>query len=155
MKWRTLALILLLVATFSAPLRAQEAFPPPPSPETVHHLDLLRNGTADEKLVAIEWLGERREPLAVGLLIQCLSSPEDEVHPEAAWALGRIGDRRAVVPLVNALEAEVIAVASKRQATRCRTRHAVVGALQKLTGLRFGHDLRRWTELRNRLTFTS
>jgi HEAT repeat protein len=121
----------------------------------MEHLLLLRNGTGFEKRVAIGWLGERREPLAVGLLIECLSSPEESLDMEAAWALARIGDRRAVVPLLDALEAEGMALALQKSRARCAARHAFVSALQKLTGLRFGYDLRRWRELRNRMTFTS
>jgi len=53
---------------------------------------------------AIKLLGEMRDARAVDALIRALTSEEPWVSFWAAAALGRIGDRRAVRPLIETLE---------------------------------------------------
>ena len=38
----------------------------------------------------------------VGPLVECLEDPDPAVREQAAWALGQIGDRRAIDPLLAA-----------------------------------------------------
>jgi HEAT repeat protein len=48
-------------------------------------------------------LGEVRAGRALPVLVQALDDPDDEVRGKAATALGRLGDRRAVAPLLEHL----------------------------------------------------
>ncbi len=71
-------------------------------------------GSSDLCNSAILALGEKKEPLAVDLLIKVLSlldinKPKfvrADQHAAAAWALGEIGDIRSIYPLIEVLEAE-------------------------------------------------
>ncbi|HEX2250919.1 MAG TPA: HEAT repeat domain-containing protein [Gemmatimonadales bacterium] len=48
-------------------------------------------------------LGEVRAQRAFPVLVRCLDDPDDEVRAKSATALGRLGDRRAVSPLLDHL----------------------------------------------------
>ena len=50
-------------------------------------------------------LGELRDRSSLDVLVPLLGDPDVNYH--AAWALGRIGDARAIGPLIGALEDEV------------------------------------------------
>jgi HEAT repeat protein len=115
---------------------------------------MLSCGTIDDKIDAIEWLAEQKEPLAVVPLLRCLSSADQGLQERAAWALGEIGDQRAVVPLVNALEALDADIVGGKLREGCR-QCEFERALQRLTGRKYGNDLPRWKELRNLLTSSS
>lgn len=52
---------------------------------------------------AVHALGQARERAQVPLLIELLREGNDEVQRQAAWALGSIGDPRAVGPLLRAV----------------------------------------------------
>jgi hypothetical protein len=52
---------------------------------------------------AVQALGRGRERSAVSLLCELLREGNDEVQRQAAWALGAIGDGRAVAPLLRAV----------------------------------------------------
>jgi HEAT repeat protein len=57
--------------------------------------------TAD-RYYAAHLLGDLKDPRAVPVLIPLLDDPE--VNHIVPWALAEIGDKRAVIPLINALE---------------------------------------------------
>ncbi|HEY3011498.1 MAG TPA: HEAT repeat domain-containing protein [Gemmatimonadales bacterium] len=48
-------------------------------------------------------LGEVRAQRAFAALVRCLDDPDDEVRAKSATALGRLGDHRAVTPLLERL----------------------------------------------------
>ncbi|MGI9239411.1 MAG: HEAT repeat domain-containing protein, partial [Verrucomicrobiales bacterium] len=64
--------------------------------------DLLGDGSAGVRAAAIRSVGLWRDPDAVGALIGQLAADDPQHRRLAAMALGRIGDRRAVGPLVKA-----------------------------------------------------
>lgn len=49
-------------------------------------------------------LGHTRDPEAVPLLLETLSSPDSQTRIYGLWALGSAGDRRALEPLIGQLE---------------------------------------------------
>jgi HEAT repeat protein len=57
---------------------------------------------ASDRYYAAHLLGDLRDPRAVSILVPLLKDPE--VTAIVPWALGQIGDRRAVGPLLDALE---------------------------------------------------
>jgi len=83
----------------------------------------------------IHLLGERKDRRSVRTLIKCLRSGDVDrvVAVEAAWALGRIGDQRAVPALITLVNDRQPAI-----------RSSVLTALQQLTGQDFSSDHARW-----------
>jgi hypothetical protein len=57
---------------------------------------------AADRYYAVHLLGELRDPQAVPILVSLLKDPQ--VNYKVAWALAQIGDRRAIGPLINALD---------------------------------------------------
>ena len=57
---------------------------------------------ATDRYYAVHLLGQLRDPQAVPILVSLLKDPE--VNSTVPWALGQIGDKRAVGPLLNALD---------------------------------------------------
>jgi len=57
-----------------------------------------------DRYYSVHLLGELGDPGAVPLLVLFLKDPE--INYKVAWALGQIGDRRAVGPLLDALDDE-------------------------------------------------
>jgi HEAT repeats/PBS lyase HEAT-like repeat len=57
---------------------------------------------AADRYYAVHLLGELRDPQAVPILVSLMKDPE--VNSTVPWALGEIGDKRAVGPLLNALD---------------------------------------------------
>jgi HEAT repeats/PBS lyase HEAT-like repeat len=57
---------------------------------------------ATDRYYAAHLLGDLRDPQAVSILVPLLKDPE--VNDIVPWALGEIGDRRAIAPLINALD---------------------------------------------------
>jgi HEAT repeat protein len=55
-----------------------------------------------DRYYAVHMLGELRDSRGVDMLIPLLADPEVNYH--VAWAFGQIGDRRAIGPLIRALE---------------------------------------------------
>jgi hypothetical protein len=55
-----------------------------------------------DRYYAAHLLGELRDPQAVPILVSLLKDPE--INYKVPWALGQIGDMRAVGPLLNALD---------------------------------------------------
>jgi hypothetical protein len=51
-------------------------------------------------------LGKLADPQAVEILIACLTTEHKEIRATAASALARIGDKRAALPLLKAMQAE-------------------------------------------------
>lgn len=72
----------------------------------------IRSEESDELFVAaaVEALGRARDKTAVPLLIELLRLGNDETERQAAWALGRIGDVRAVAPLLRAVFIKGLAI---------------------------------------------
>jgi HEAT repeat protein len=69
----------------------------------------LSSPDVEVRLASAEKLGELRDNDAVPLLIPLLQDTIPALRAEAAHALGRIGDRRAVEPLAGALAGEAVA----------------------------------------------
>jgi HEAT repeat protein len=114
-------------------------------------LNLLEYGTPEEQVDAASWLADHKERRAVPLLVQWLRGRDEERWAEAATALAKIGDPAAIVPLVNALEAATESWTPGANYAR----RTIVRALHRLTGLRFGRDLERWKQVRDRITRSS
>jgi HEAT repeat protein len=66
-------------------------------------LRTLRSRDADARERAANALGERREPKAVPHLVRALDDPNELVAVYAAIALGKIGDARAIAPLITCI----------------------------------------------------
>jgi HEAT repeat protein len=62
-----------------------------------------REGSREERLVAIVHLGETRDPRAVYPLMDCCAEKDPEIRRMAIEALGKIGSARAVDTLVDRL----------------------------------------------------
>ena len=56
----------------------------------------------EDRYYAVHMLGELRDSSSVDVLVPLLGDADVNYH--AAWALGRIGDARAIAPLIAALE---------------------------------------------------
>lgn len=57
---------------------------------------------ASDRYYAVHLLGELRDPQAVPTLVSLLKDPQ--LNYKVPWALTQIGDRRAIGPLINALD---------------------------------------------------
>jgi hypothetical protein len=57
---------------------------------------------AADRYYAVHLLGELRDPQAVPILVALLKDPQ--VNYKVPWALTQIGDKRAIGPLINALD---------------------------------------------------
>jgi hypothetical protein len=57
---------------------------------------------ATDRYYAVHLLGELRDPQAVPILVLLLKDPQ--VNYKVPWALTQIGDKRAIGPLINALD---------------------------------------------------
>src|SRR6185369_6098752 len=66
---------------------------------------LLAGKDASARQVACVSAGLHRDPQAVPQLVKCLQDAAPQVRREAAAALGRIGDKESVRPLLEALRA--------------------------------------------------
>lgn len=58
------------------------------------------------RMASIEALGDTNDPQATGLLLELLNDPSDDIRREAVMALGKIGDPRAIEPLINKLNSD-------------------------------------------------
>ncbi len=89
-------------------------------------IEIFKQGLEDGNLVmsdeAAQALSSSRDPQSIDLLIAALGHPDGDARIIAAWALGEIGDKRAVLPLEDILKFE----------TRKYVRLAVDIALRKL-----------------------
>lgn len=106
-------------------------------------LDLVSEPSARASLIRA--LRDMADPRAVPVLIQLLNRPDGLVRKPAAETLARIGDRRAISPLIRTLAEE----------ERGDFHWSVAPALRRLTGRDFGyfhgaperihrHALSRW-----------
>jgi len=86
------------------------------------------------RMRAVKVLGELRDPLAVDALIQVLVDEHFQFQMEAADALGKIGDEKAVGPLIAILKSTWI-VPLKVNASE---------ALRKITGEDYGFSVEDW-----------
>ena len=59
---------------------------------------------AADRYHAVHLFGQLRDPQAVPILASLLKDPE--VNSTVPWALGQIGDKRAIGPLLTALDDE-------------------------------------------------
>ena len=64
----------------------------------------MRDQIRADRYYAVHMLGELRESSGVDILVPLLGDPDVNYH--AAWALGQIGDARAIGPLIGALKDE-------------------------------------------------
>jgi HEAT repeat protein len=62
----------------------------------------LARQIASDRYFAVHMLGELRDSSSVDVLVPLLGDADVNYH--AAWALGRIGDERAIAPLIAALD---------------------------------------------------
>ena len=115
---------------------------------------LLKEGDSRERLDAARDLGERKARRAVDPLIGTLDDNVDCVRSWAAWALGEIGDERAIEPLVRAMTKyhEISRTDHTGWNSKCLT--SIYVSLEKLTGESFGLNAGKWAnwfEARSRL----
>ena len=61
-----------------------------------------------DRYYAVHLLGELRDPQAVPILVSLLKDPQ--LNYKVPWALTQIGDRRAIGPLINALDEDSASV---------------------------------------------
>jgi HEAT repeat protein len=105
-------------------------------------MNLLRKGSLDEQISAALYFGEQKDARAVPVLIACLDNADSTLRSYAAWALGEIGDRAAIRPLIAVLQRED---RLGDQLTSDRGAFAdMYLALERLTGQSFGLDTARW-----------
>ncbi len=69
-------------------------------------IQLLSRGDEEDKIKAIEMLGDARSPLVVERLEELLDDPNPLIRKEAIISLGKIGDQRTVEPLLQRLGRE-------------------------------------------------
>jgi HEAT repeat protein len=119
----------------------------------------------ETRIAACERLAEGDPAAAVGTIVAALSGPDNRRINRAAEALGYLGDRSAVLPLVSVLETEHVVVVDEGGATsatftpaggglamgggakRRKVRHrneAVLEALVRLTGQNFEWHAGAW-----------
>jgi HEAT repeat protein len=118
-------------------------------PEMMYHLKRLEVGTTDERISSAQWLGERKKGMAVSRLIDNLKHPNSTVRVYAAWALGEIGDKSAVVPLIRLLENEEREYNAKFLKVFDTAADEITYALEKLTGQSYGSDADAWIKYGN------
>lgn len=99
---------------------------------TYEVLRLVKHKERRVRLAAVLDLKDHRTIKAARAITSVLGDPDYEVREAAAWALGEMGYRSAIRPLIDALEY-----------THNDT-SAIVNALRKLTGKNFGSSYRRW-----------
>ncbi len=88
--------------------------------------DNKRSETKDNLTQRIVALGEARDPQAVQEIVEALSHENGNVRRLAASALGKIGDQRAVEPLLDLLNRE----------TKLQVRQYIIKALEKIGDVR-------------------
>lgn len=89
-------------------------------------------------------LGETRARYAVPKLIAALDDPDQYVRSWAAWALGQIGDRDAIDPLINSLSKYEALLRSDRLRQQTKCLPDIYTALERITGKHFGLDVDKW-----------
>jgi HEAT repeat protein len=100
---------------------------------------LVKIGKAAVEPLIAALSGQARKTVGVGLMgatqgaAVTLLKGDDSIKAHAAKALGRIGDERAVKPLIAALKDE-------------DAKNAAAGALKTLTKQDFGDDQKKWAE---------
>jgi len=99
------------------------------SPTTPPSIRLSRQIEAD-RYYAVHLLGQLKDPRAVYVLIPLLA--DQEINYNVAWALGQIADRKAVRPLIEALDDPVALM-----------RVSAIGALVELRAMEALPHLRR------------
>src|SRR5260221_2236392 len=76
---------------------------PVPADPMAHLIEQLGETTVSSRALAIKALGDSGDPAAVLPLIACLKHRQNDVKKLAAAELAKIGDRRAIRPLVVAM----------------------------------------------------
>ena len=108
----------------------------------------LQQGTKDERVDAATRLGDVKSQDAVPALINALKDPEIPVQGWAAIALGKIGDRSAIDPLIGAMF-DVDAKAKESHSRKDMMFMTPIGvALSQLTGQDFGPFPEEWQQWR-------
>jgi hypothetical protein len=107
-------LIIVLLLALATPAAAQAPAPARPAPATVATMadvdvattiaTLAKGGTTAERMAAAKRLGASRSPRAYEPLVAALKDDNRDVRWAAIEALGELGDRRAVAPLVEYLD---------------------------------------------------
>lgn len=80
----------------------------------VYHL--RKSLDARRRALSAQRLGEVASPKALEPLIDSLEDPSSEVRRESAIALGKIGDSRAIVPLLSIREIGEVAIEARKAA---------------------------------------
>ena len=96
-------------------------------------LKLIKHKERRVRLAAVLDLKEYHTIRAARAITSVLGDPDREVRDAAAWALGELGYRSAIAPLIDALE------------WTHGDRASISRALRKLTGKNFGDSYRKWT----------
>ncbi len=116
-------------------------------PQTEELIHQLQAEDEWQRIAAARELGKRRSIDAVPALIQTLDDPSDCVRSWAASALGKIGDPKAVPPLISAMERHYGAPFAGPLDHIYSRRRGVADfgiALRRLTGQRYGTDPDEW-----------
>jgi HEAT repeat protein len=108
-------------------------------------LTMLQSKKDVDRMRAAKKIGEQKNAKYLKVVTRLLDDPNQSVRCWAAWALGEIGDRRSIQPLIRVfVKYNKISKTDNGQESRCLT--AFYLALEKLSGKRFGLDVSKWEQ---------
>jgi HEAT repeat protein len=103
----------------------------------------LASGTIEEKIDSAMWLGKKRSRAGVGALVRALDDPNQSVRAWSVWALGEIGDRSTVRPILEALKRSKRIADNEIIVDMSKCLPDFYTALEKLTGKRYGRHVEK------------
>jgi hypothetical protein len=116
----------------------------------VHRKDVITRMLESERdvdrMFGAKRVGEGKARQYIHAVTKLLDDPNQYVRGWAAWALGEIGDRRSIGPLIRAMVkySQIARSDNGVQESKCLTDFYL--ALEKLSGKQFGLDVSKWQE---------
>jgi HEAT repeat protein len=112
----------------------------------VMHRKMLKSRNVQTKLIGIQFVGKKKDRIAVPLLIKILETdPNVSVRGWAAWSLGEIRDPRSVGYLILALARSEKIAATEINSNEYKCIEEYNSALATLTGQSFTSSI-EWQE---------
>ncbi len=106
-------------------------------------LTLLKSKKDEDRMQAAIKIGEEKDAKYLRAVTSLLDDPNQCVRGWAAWALGEIGDRRSIGPLIKAfVKYNEVSKTNNGQESGCLTTFYL--ALEKVSGKKFGLDVSKW-----------